>query len=291
MRKVGIDAAGMNGEKGKPSLLGAGLCCKLIIPPGSRVRIDRRRNRRHQRHGVATERPVDERLLPPPRALQHLVANPAKRQAKVEARCRQMIEERGRKRAVRAVAVASDRAGLGGERNQRVRRRGLDLGKAAAHRTRGDTARHPLRKRVVAAGIENDEPQPFRRIYRLENPVQRDRLVLDVEIALQPGICRDQEIRAVHLDAVTGVIDHRHVGIRGNRSKVAHRPPHLGHAEIPAQLHDIETHPFEDVADGGRVVVGIGQPRDALVVGHAKDQRHPLVSQRGRRRDQHPQNR
>ena len=31
----------------------------------------------------------------------------------------------------------------------------------------------------------------------------------------------------------------------------------------------VEPHPLEDVADRSRIVVGIGQPRDALVIGHA----------------------
>ena len=63
--------------------------------------------------------------------------------------------------------------------------------------------------------------------------VQRDGLVLDVEIALEPGVSRNQKVRAVHLDAVTGVIDHGHVGIGGDRREVAHRTPHLDDAEIP----------------------------------------------------------
>ena len=39
------------------------------------------------------------------------------------------------------------------------------------------------------------------------------RLVVNVGIAFQPGVDRDQVVGAVDLDAVAGIVDHRDIGV------------------------------------------------------------------------------
>ena len=128
----------------------------------------------------ATERAVDERLLPVAGALHHLVAHaPSARRISRPgvARWRAAPGEG----AVRSLAVVGDRAGLGGECDQRVGPRRLDAGEAAAIervatvrfivRTNGlsrQASRMTSRSRRAGSSdlqnaVERDAPRPRRR--------------------------------------------------------------------------------------------------------------------------------
>ena len=128
---------------------------------------------------------------------------------------------------VLAVAVKGRQAGLGGERDQRIRRFGFDPGKATADRARSDRSFHRVRKRIVAAGIDDYEPQMPRRLDCQQDAVKRICLVIDVRIALERGIRRDQVIRPVYLDAVTGVVDDGDVGVACLIGEIAQRAAHF----------------------------------------------------------------
>jgi hypothetical protein len=179
-----------------------------------------------------------------------------------------------------------DSAGLGCESYQGVTRGRLDFGEAAADRARSNAALHFLRERTVAAGIEDHQAQSLRGADRLQDAVERNGLILDVEVAEQFGIGRDEKVDAVGLDSMAGIIDHRDVGIRGRHGEFAHGPPHLDGTEILAQRHDIEADLPEHLAHGGGIIVGIGQQRHVLVLRDSEHQRHPLVGERVRRHQQ-----
>ena len=156
-----------------------------------------------------------------------------------------MLRQRRRERAVLAVAIGGRGAGLGRIGDQDVRAGRLDLGEALPDRPRGHRPLHGLGKRIVAAGIEDHEPQFLGRLDRDQDAVERERLVIDVGVAFQPGIDRNQIIGAVDLDAVAGVIDHGDIGIAGAVGKIAQRAPGFGGGEIPAGIDDIEAGVFQ----------------------------------------------
>ena len=188
-----------------------------------------------------------------------------------------MFRQRRRERAVLAVAVGRGRAGLGRIGDQRVRAGRLDLGEALPDRARGHRPLHGLGKRIVAAGVEDDQPQLLGGLDRDQHAVQRERLVIDVGVAFQLGIDRDQIIGAVHLDAVAGVIDHGDIGIAGAVGEIAQRAPRLGRRQIVAGIDDIEAGILQRRGDRGAVIDRIGQRRDVLIGGIADHQRHALL--------------
>ncbi len=102
-----------------------------------------------------------------------------------------MLRQRNRERAVFCIAVHRGRAGLGGIGDQRIRAGRLDLGEPASDRAQRDRLLHVLGKRIVAAGIENHQPKLFCRFGRNQNAIERQRLVIDIGVALELGIDRD----------------------------------------------------------------------------------------------------
>ena len=80
-------------------------------------------------------------------------------------------------------------------------------------------------KRIVATGVEQDQPQPLDRLQRPDDAVERHRFVVHVVVAAELRVDRHQIVRAADLDAVTGVVDDRDVGALrrrpGNRARRA----------------------------------------------------------------------
>src|SRR5262245_65981246 len=76
--------------------------------------------------------------------------------------------------------------------NKRVRRQRplVDFTVAPAHRARGNRAPHRACEWVVTAGVEDDESQAFHRLQHLVDTVERDSLIMYVDVALQNGINR-----------------------------------------------------------------------------------------------------
>ena len=73
---------------------------------------------------------------------------------------------------------------------------GSTLPRPADDRPAGDLAfpAHGGDERIVAAGVENDQPQPLGAIGRRHQPLQRYRFVLGVAVAGEPRIDRDEVI-------------------------------------------------------------------------------------------------
>ena len=222
----------------------------------------RHHRRRHQRHVAAAERTIDERLLPVAGGLQHLVPDPAEGQADVEAGNRQIPQDRGRERAVFAVAVVGGRAGLRGVGDQGVGRGRLDLAQ-----TRGDRAGcspaalapHLADEGIVAAGVEDEQPEPPGAVGRRHQTLQRNRLVLGVAVAGQAGIDRDQVVDATDLQTVAGVIDRRQYRPDRPRFEFSDRALELEIADIDQDIDGIEAGVAEHLGDRVRVAGRVGQ--------------------------------
>ena len=104
-------------------------------------------------------------------------------------------------------------------------------------------------------------------------PVERQRLVLDVVGVGELGVDRDQIVDARGLDAVAGIIDHRDVGVARQGGEIAHGALHLHDAEIVALVDHVEFRALQQRRDRVGVVERVGEQAGVLVFGVADDQR------------------
>ena len=238
--------------------------------------------RRHQRHVATAERTIDERLLPVAGGLQHRVPDPAEGQADVEAGDRQIPQDRGRERAVFAVAVVGGRAGLRGVGDQGVGRGRLDLAQTCGDRagcSPAALAPHLADEGIVAAGVQDEQPEPPGAVGRRHQTLQRNGFVIGVAVAGKAGIDRYQIVVATDLQTVAGVINHRNISLIRLVLEFSDRPLELEIADIDQHVDGIEAgvpeHPGDRVGVAGRV----GQLRNTLIGRIADHQRHALVRQ------------
>ena len=184
----------MNREERIPGLLGADLRGKFVILPGRGIGVGRHSLLRHQSHGVAAERAVHEWLLAIAGRAQHLVTHAAEGDPKIDPGVVMLFSSA----LVNGLLLVSPSeavdAGLRRERNQRIGDRHLELGQTAADRAGRQRILHGVGERIVPAGIEDDQPQPLDRLQKLDDPIERDRFVLDVEIALEHRVDRHQKM-------------------------------------------------------------------------------------------------
>ena len=151
---------------------------------------------------------------------------------------------------------------------------------AGGQRTRRGGADHGLAEWIVAAGIEDDQPQLLGLVDALENAIERHRFVVDVAVALQHGIHGDHVVRTVDLDAVAGIVDDGDIGGGRLVVEIAQRTAHVERADVAAQLDRIEARLLEHVGDRGRIVRRVRQLRDVLIGRVADHQRDPFCSKR-----------
>ena len=114
------------------------------------------------------------------------------------------------------------------------------------------------------------------RLDRDQHAVERKRLVIDVGVAFQLRIHRNQVVGAVHLDAVAGVIDHGDIGIARAVGEVAQRAAGLGRRQVVAGIDDVEAGVLQRRRDHRAVVDRVRKRRHVLVGGIAEHQRHAL---------------
>lgn len=233
--------------------------------------------------GGSPHRPgaVDERLLLVAGELQDFIARKAEGLAQIEARLRQIFDERCREWAVLAVAVGGGRSRLGGKRNQRVGPGRLNPGKPTLDRARAHRAFHALCEGIVATGIQNHEPQFPGGFDDRQQSIERDGFVEGVDIAFQHGIGGNQIVCTIDLNAVTGKKHDGNVGIPRGIRKIAKRATHFASLEIVLRLHDVETGLLQRCSHCRRIVGRIGQLSHMLVSGIAYHQRDPAVRKGG----------
>ena len=188
-----------------------------------------------------------------------------------------MLRQRDRKRTVFSVPVLRGRTSLGRIGDQRVLIGRLDLRKAAPDRAQRHGAPHGLLKRIVTAGVEDDEAKLLGRLDGDQDTLQRDGFVEHIVVALELRVHRDHVVDAIDFHAVAGVIDHGNVGIGRAVGEIAQHPPRFQRAEILFRHHHIEAGFLEGIGHQRRIVRGIGEPRHVLIGGIAEHQRHALA--------------
>ena len=176
-----------------------------------------------------------------------------------------MLRQRHRKGAVGAVAVLRREAGLGRIGDQRVGAVRLDLGQAAADAARDDRALHGLAERIVTAGVEDHQAKLLGRLDRDQDAVERQRLVVDVGVALELGVDRDQIVRAFDLDAVAGIVDHGDVGIARPVGEIAQHAPRLQRRQIMPGIDDVEAGVLQRPGHHRTVIDGVRERRRILI--------------------------
>ena len=87
------------------------------------------------------------------------------------------------------------------------------------------------------------------------------------------GIDRHQEVLAARFDAMAGIVDDGDVGAFGVLDEAFEVAAQLARIAVVGDV-GLETETVEHLLDGARIVLGIGQLGDVLVVGLADDQRH-----------------
>ena len=274
--EIGIEAGGMRTQKHFPGPLRADLLNQFIIRLDvTGRRLSRHRRCRHQRDIAAAERPIDERLLPAVGRLQNLVPDPAESEANIETGNGEIFQNRRRERAVLAIAVVRRRAGLRGIGDQGVGAGRLDLAETRRYRAGGGLAlpAHRLDEGIVAAGIEDDQPQALCAVSRRNQPLQRYRLVLGVAVAGQARIDRNEVIDAADFETMAGVIDDGNIGLIGDRLELADRALEFEVTDIDQGIDRVEAGVAEHLGDRVRVPRWIGQLRNGLVARIADDQR------------------
>jgi len=128
------------------------------------------------------------------------------------------------------------------------------------------------------------------RLDRDQDTIERKRLVVDVGIAFQAGVDRDQIVGAIDLNAVAGIIDHSDIGIAGAIGKIAQRAAGFGGGNIATEIDHIEACILQRRCHHRAVVHRIGEGCDILVGGIADHQRDALLG-KGRLARQHHQQR
>ena len=172
-----------------------------------------------------------------------------------------------------ALAVIGHGLRLGGVGDQRVGLLRLDLSEAGADRPGGDPALDLAGERVVAAGVEDDEPQALGPLQGVEDAIQRDRLVIGVALVHQLGVRGDQVIRVADLDAVAGIVDDGDLRVGDRVLELADRALEFQVARVVARRHHVEPGAAEQVGHRVGVAHRVGQLRHVLVAADADDER------------------
>ena len=129
-------------------------------------------------------------------------------------------------------------------------------------------------ERVRPAGVEDDEAQLAGSLDLGQHAVERQRLVGDVAVALEPGVGRNEVGGAADLDAVAGVVDDRPVGVRGLVTEGLQCVDHGRERKVVA-LDDVgKAEPPQAGGDGAGVVGGVGETLDRAADGVANHKRH-----------------
>jgi hypothetical protein len=141
----------------------------------------------------------------------------------------------------------------------------------------------------TGCGVEDHQVERvLRAVHLAQHEVGVDRLVLDLVLALDVGIDRDEVVAAAHLHAVAGVVEEADAAGGELVAEGADGAAHPRLAGILEHRH-LEARLGERLRDGARIAYGVAQRR-ALVGGVADDERHAALAG-GRRLDRRDQQR
>ena len=185
-----------------------------------------------------------------------------------------VLEKSGRIWAVAPIPVLRQRSAARGISHQDTAR--LERGQSAADRPRCRGARHLRHEGIVPAGIDQHQLQTRRVGNRIHDDVEANGLELNIAVAFQGGIHRDQIVGVLDFDPMTGEIDKRNVSTSGGLAEVAQGDAHAVVVKVNSD-RDLESDPGQRFRNVLRVIGRIGQARDMLVGGIADDQGYALL--------------
>ncbi|CAD5260089.1 conserved hypothetical protein [Bosea sp. 62] len=190
----------------------------------------------------------------------------------LEAGLLDLLHQRRRERAVAAGTVGGDVVGLrriGGHHALRLHDR-CEAG-ADRHAARRRLLRELGEERIVAASVEHHDLDALGEAQRRGDFAQLDSLVLDRDLVIDLGFDRDQEVLAVELEAVAGIVEHHRVGILREAGEARDSCVHAPLVEIDAIDH-LETDLAQRLGGVARIVRRVGQSGSVLVGGIADHQ-------------------
>ena len=124
-----------------------------------------------------------------------------------------------------------------------------------------------VRFMVLTNGLSRQASRMTRRSRRagsstFSDAIERHCLVLDVEVALQHGVDRQQVVGAVDLDAVAGVVDDRDVGVARGVGKIPHRAAHVAAGDVAVRFDHLEARAARNSAPSAAAsFAGLGSGR------------------------------
>lgn len=231
---------------------------------------------------LASKRGALERALLAAGLLQHVIPHIDHHVADARA-FRIDVTQQGRgEGAVAAGAVERHLAGLGGVDDHHARRR-LDARKPAADGDRTAYLGEAGGKRIVAAGIEKDDAGRRVPHHLFQHQFQLHRLEIEIGFGAELGVDWSEEIAAVDLEAVAGIVKEADIGAGENVGESADALLHVALAEIDAVDH-LETEAAQLRRHVAGIVAGIGEAGGVLIGGVADDEGDALLGCRGRKR-------
>src|ERR1051325_9237185 len=211
------------------------------------------------------QRAVGERLLPAFGRIEDVVAHQPEELVDLDSWREHPLLEGGDERAVRPGAVERDLAVLGRIDDQGGAA-GLDAAHAPPDRPRGAADTDRLGKRIVAAGVENHELEAFGRLHRGQDLIERHGLELDVAVAGEASVGRNEIVDPTDLDAVARIVDERPIGGFGSGGKIAQLVVHLLAAEIGVELDGLEAGPAQRRRHRVGIARRVRQIRDVTIL-------------------------
>ena len=194
-----------------------------------------------------------------------------------------MREQRRRERRMFARSVIGDLIGTGGEGDKRAGATILDrdFGKAAACALDAGGLCQHLGKRIVATGVEKNQPYAGLARHLPQNEIHRHGLEVEGGLVLKRGIDRKQVVAARNLQPVAGIEEKGDVGAAHLFCELGNRRLGLQFGEIEAG-NDFKVQVLQAFGHGLGVAHRIGQRRRMLVLGVAEDQRNTAFGIGGR---------
>ena len=249
-----------------------------------RYRIDdpdaSRRRRRFRFLRAEEEIPGQRRMVPrhllAVGLLDYLLPDPGQHLADLQARGVYVLQQGGRERAVRTLAVQRHVVRLGGIGDQGAdaaadpRQPAADGGRAG----RPHAARQVARQRIVAAGIQQHDVGARLALQLIEDGVQLDCLEIQVRLVLQLGIHRHQVVGAAHLQPVPGVEEQPDIRTAQGAGELPDQILGAVAVEVDALQH-LEVEAAQHFRDGAAVIRRVRQDGGVLIGAVADHQGDP----------------
>ncbi len=225
------------------------------------------------------------RRLAPTRRGVDVGADAPEHRADLEPGLLDLLEERGRERAVAADPVLRhvvDLRRIDDYHPLRPLHRREPPSNRHVAGGEGDRANEPLRQRIVAARVENHDLNAWRKLHRRLHIVEADHLVAKADLVLELRVDRHEVVPAPILHAVAGVVEKHGVSPSSFARELGDRLVHLPLFDVDFQRH-LESDRLQRLGDVCGIIRRIGEGRSILIGAVANDQRHALVGYARRR--------